>query len=95
MTDFDAQLAAMKKGFIERLPGKADEIGAAVARRSVEDVRTFAHRMRGTSGSYGLPTVSAAAGAVEDRLIGEANERLWSDVEDLLAALRLAIQELQ
>ena len=94
MTDFDAQFAAMKKNFIERLPAKADEIDAAIARRAADDVRTFTHRLRGTAGSYGLPTVSKAAGALEDRVIGAANETLWTDVEDLLAALRLAIQEL-
>lgn len=94
--DFDAELAEMKRGFISRLPGKLDEIRAAAAARSLTDVRMLAHKMRGTCGSYGLANVGKAAGAIEDRIdaaAGESTDALWTDVEHLISAAQLAIQE--
>lgn len=92
--DFDAEFAEMKRGFIARLPGKLDEIRAAMTARSLEDVRMLAHRLRGTCGSYGLTAIGTAMGAIEDRVAEDvASESTWPDVERLIAAAHLAIEE--
>ena len=95
--DFAAELAEMKRGFAARLPAKLDEIRAAAAARSVEDVRALAHRLRGTCGSYGLAGVGDAIGAIEDRVdaADASSDALWSDVDHLLSLAQVAIQEAQ
>ena len=91
--DFAAELAELRRVYIASLPLKLDEVAAAVARRSLDDACAIAHRLRGTAGSYGVPTVSAALGAIEDRIeaAGAGSDGLSAELEELIAAARRAI----
>jgi HPt (histidine-containing phosphotransfer) domain-containing protein len=99
--DFAAELAELRRVYIASLPGKLDEIGDAIGRRSLTDAGALAHRLRGTAGSYGVAAVSDSVGAIEDRVEAAAGVEtlsLWSELESLLAAARAviaAIGELQ
>lgn len=90
--DFAAKLAELRRVYVAALPVKLDEIAAAVTRRALDDTRALAHRLRGTAGSYGIASISAAAGAIEDRIdaaaTGGESPALWSEVETLLATAR-------
>lgn len=71
-----AEFAALRSEFTAKLPGKLQELEAAVRlakydRESIEIARGLAHRLRGSSGSYGHPDLGEAAGHVED-LLSEA-----------------------
>lgn len=92
--DFADKLAELRRVYVASLPLKLDEIFAAMTRRAFGDTRSLAHRLRGTAGSYGLPAISAAAGAIEDRMDTGEEHAIWSELEELLAAARLAVKEL-
>ena len=66
--DFATKLAELRRVYVASVPVKLDEIAEAMTRRAPGDTRALAHRLRGTAGSYGLPALSAAVGAIEDRL---------------------------
>jgi len=85
--DFAAEFEALRVSYVASLPTKLDELAGAVARRSLEDARTLAHRLRGTAASYFAPDVSTAAGAIEDALDRELD---WSAIELLVADVRAA-----
>lgn len=89
--DFAAELAELRRVYVASLPGKLDEVASAIARRSLEDVRTLAHRLRGTAGSYGMPGFGEAVGAIEDRVdaaAGQDTPALWQHLDGLLMRAR-------
>lgn len=92
-----SQLAALKAGYVAKLPAKVDEIRDGLERwisrpdeRSYHAVRTPTHKLHGTAGSYDLPTVSVAAGALEGLILAAGPEGEPDD-----EALRGALTELQ
>jgi len=78
------------------LLGEAERAGHA--RDQLESVHGLAHRLTGTSGSYGLAASSAALGRIEARLErlladpGADAAAAWSEVEAELAAARAGIE---
>jgi len=71
-------------------------------RPQLEAVRGLAHRLMGTSGSYGLAASSAALARIEERLdrllAAEAVEAAavaaaWPEIESDLAAARTGLEE--
>lgn len=77
----------LNEDFAARLPVKLDELADAMSRAANDPVqlrlaRTFAHRLRGTAGSYGFPDVGDFAGVIEDTLLrlsdgAPRSEYLW------------------
>lgn len=97
MSDFAAQLAELRRGYVASLPRKLDEIADALDRRSLADARALAHRLKGTAGSYGVASVGAAASAIEQQIDAAgrtAPPELWAQLHDLLSAARTAIDQL-
>jgi HPt (histidine-containing phosphotransfer) domain-containing protein len=68
----DALMAAVRAQFAASLPAKAADITAQLSRCAWSDARGAAHRLRGSAGTYGFAAVGAAAGAIEELLLGEA-----------------------
>lgn len=75
--DFAAQLAALKATFQGELQGKLAELRAAIGDR--EKARRLAHKLAGSSGSYGYAALSEALRALEAALATDEH------VDDLLA----------
>lgn len=84
--DVAAEIAALQRAYREALPPKIEALERALSERSPEAI-LLAHRLRGTSGSYGLETISAHAGAIEDAL--ERDDRAAALAH--LAALKEAL----
>src|SRR5579885_810183 len=73
-------ISMLRRAYAEQLPGKLADLEQAVqlARGKPADqlllagVRTRAHKLRGTAGSYGFPEVGKAMGRIEDALAAVA-----------------------
>ncbi len=87
VTDVLEQLA---REYRASLPRKVDAIAEAVLARDGAEARALAHRLGGTSGSYGFVVVGERARLLEAAL----DERVdWPRVDELLADLRAAALE--
>jgi HPt (histidine-containing phosphotransfer) domain-containing protein len=66
----DLELQRLLAEYLPRLQGLGAELLTALAAEPTpenrERARKLAHRIHGTSGSYGLAEIAAAAGAIED-----------------------------
>lgn len=87
--DVAREIEELRSAYRAGLPQKIDALGAAIADEDRDAARALAHRLRGTSGSYGLPAVSAIAGAIEDAL--DARVVDWGPVQKDLDRLRQAV----
>jgi HPt (histidine-containing phosphotransfer) domain-containing protein len=90
--DFAAELAELQRNYLASLPGKLDELAAAIARRSASETRHLAHKLRGTAASYFAPAVSTAAAAIEDAVESDAPD--WPAIDQLMATARKVAGEL-
>ena len=98
-SDFDERLASARAAYSKRAVEHAAELRAALAllRQEPSDAaiahaRAIAHRFCGTSGTYGLDVISAAAGAIEVALVAMADRRItqtdaWTQIEAALSRL--------
>ena len=87
--DFNAELAELQRNYIASLPRKIDELAAAIGRRSADDTRALAHKLRGTAASYYAPDVSTAAAAIENAVEVDAPD--WSAIDELLERARAVV----
>jgi HPt (histidine-containing phosphotransfer) domain-containing protein len=69
----EIQLAAARIEFGERLAQKVAEIDSLVSACSWEEVRRAAHRLRGSSATYGFAAIGGAFGEIEEILIAAAS----------------------
>ncbi len=96
------ELVALRASYLASLPGRVDELAAAIdtfnrspePRIALDKATDLAHRLRGTSGSYGAASFSRTIGAVEEALrgvdaSGDARSR-WETMAAIEAALALA-----
>jgi len=94
----ETEMAGLRAEYRRTLPDRLIELARAyqTARREPEaadlmrDVKTRAHALRGTAGTYGLPDVGEAAGRIEDavergRLHGW-DDAVWAEVDEALNA---------
>lgn len=94
----EVEMAGLRAEYRRTLPDRLVELARAyqTARREPEaanlmrDVKTRAHALRGTAGTYGLPEVGEAAGRIEDavergRLSGW-DEGVWAEMDEALNA---------
>lgn len=87
MTDDVAdEIAALQRAYREALPPKVEALERAMTARSADAI-LLAHRLRGTSGSYGMQAISGHAGDIEDAL--ERDD--WSAALAHLGALKDAL----
>jgi HPt (histidine-containing phosphotransfer) domain-containing protein len=81
----DDLLAAARADFASRLPARIAELDALAARAAWHEARRAAHRLRGSSATYGFTALGALAARIEDALLeaggapdGEARARIAS-----------------
>jgi len=87
--------------FEGELDGLAERLGEAeradYGRPQLEAIRELAHRLMGTSGSYGLDVSSDALARIEERLdhllaaAGADPRAVWPDIESDLVAARTGV----
>ncbi len=105
LRDVDQELERLRERYREKFERElellAEQLREAVragyGRPQLESVRGLAHRLMGTSGSYGLETSSAALARMEERLEhlladseGDAGAA-WPEIESELAAARAGL----
>ena len=99
MDPFEAELAALKAEYAASLPGKVDQLAELVESvatgnpAALAELRTRAHRLRGTAGSYGFDAIGRAAGLLEEavKAVVAGTEPLDPQaLRDLLDAVRRA-----
>lgn len=98
--DLAQQLFALRQEFAAKLPAKLTALDVAV-RAAIHDrtklaaATMLAHRLRGSAGSFGQPTVGVAVGRIEELLeqaaAGSAGPGLEGDLLRLLEAAASAI----
>jgi CheY-like chemotaxis protein len=95
----DDSLAPLRESYRRRLPELVAELGASLsdtvppARKRIEAARELAHRLKGTTGSYGFDEVSAELAQIEaglDGLLARSGGDLAMTWHEISAALRRA-----
>ena len=78
--DDDVDLAEVLDQFVADLPGRVEQMRAAVANGCFQELRRLGHQLKGAGGSYGYPALSDLGARLED--VAEA-----SDTEGVTLAL--------
>lgn len=65
----DDLLAAARADFASRLPARVAELEGLAARGAWDEARRAAHRLRGSSATYGFPALGGVAAAIEEALL--------------------------
>jgi signal transduction histidine kinase/ActR/RegA family two-component response regulator/HPt (histidine-containing phosphotransfer) domain-containing protein len=75
--------------FIDRLPERVNTMHALLAGEDVAALKQAVHQLKGAGGGYGFPSITQAAGQVEDRFRAEADlETIRKEVESLVDVVR-------
>lgn len=109
--DFEERIRAafeeLHREFSSKLPARIETLAAAIraadaARDDLalrEEARGFAHKLRGSAGSYGFPAISAMAERIEEAFIvlkaspAVDPEAPWATIAAALAELESAARE--
>src|SRR5579859_4503426 len=89
--DLDEGTAALANGFVDRLGDRIRALRVAHEAKDVSSMLRLAHQLRGSSGSFGFPALSAACESLENELEREAHSpdaaRLLGIVERVAARI--------
>ena len=89
----DPDMAELIDAFVDGLATTIAGIEAALASGRLDELARLAHQVKGAGGSYGFPSLTDAARAVEaDVRSGAAADALEAKVEHLAALCRAAIR---
>ncbi len=92
MSDFPAQMAALRLRFLARAEEELPQLLTAAERRDAEQIRLISHRLAGIAAIFGFPAVGRAASGVEDALDADAPPAEFDrHCEALVAELRAAL----
>jgi HPt (histidine-containing phosphotransfer) domain-containing protein len=69
--------------FLETLGGRAAALQRALAQMDAVTLRRLAHQLKGVAGSYGFPSITEQAKAVEDALAAGDEARVVAAVDEL------------
>ncbi len=67
-----ALLAEARVHFVAGIPAKIADLQALLSRGAWDDLRRAAHKLRGSTGTYGFMDLSAAAASIEEALLEAA-----------------------
>jgi len=89
----DPEMADLIDAFVGGLPSTVASIEAAHSSGQLEELGRLAHQLKGAGGSYGYPSLTDAARAVEaDVRSGTSADALEAKVEHLAALCRAAVR---
>jgi HPt (histidine-containing phosphotransfer) domain-containing protein len=69
-SSIDALLLAAHRQFAEGLPGRVAALEEHIALGAWDEARRTAHRLRGSSATYGFAALASSAAAIEEALVG-------------------------
>jgi PAS domain S-box-containing protein len=87
----DPELASILPRFIERIPEKLAALEGALHHQRWEELERFAHRLKGSGGGYGFPTLTTAAHDLQEAAkAGDATEalRAFKHVQEISQAIQ-------
>ena len=83
----DGDFAELLGEFAATIPEKRSTVRELLQKRAVDELRVWAHQMKGASGGYGFPALSEAAAELEQGCKTTEDERIARDVERIIAYL--------
>ena len=93
----DPDLSELVDMYVDEMPDRIAVLKELLSSENWEELRRFAHQMKGAAGSYGFEAVSPIAGAVEDAIRSDAPEdQVRQSVTELLgtcARIRAGVPE--
>jgi chemotaxis protein histidine kinase CheA len=97
LKELQADYGKVLPRLVEKLAGEVREAKAAPGDAArLEALRGQAHKIRGTSGSYGFRGVSEAAARLEDavvRALAEPGDDPWAPIEAAMVDMKAATSE--
>jgi HPt (histidine-containing phosphotransfer) domain-containing protein len=82
----DPDLGEIVEMYVDEMPDRITALQEMLASGNWEELRRFAHQVKGAAGSYGFEPITPIAGTVEDSIRDEApEEQVRQAAEELLA----------
>jgi len=88
----DPDLAELIRTFTFNLGGRMEQVAACVEAGDLSGLARLAHQLKGTGTSYGFPTLTRAARAVEALAVDDADADALGDAVTILLATARAIR---
>ncbi|MCD4728391.1 MAG: PAS domain S-box protein [Pirellulales bacterium] len=91
----DPDVAGILDGFVEGLDDQLTEMRRAFSDERYDDLKRYAHRLKGAGGSYGYPTLTDAGKKLENAVSAhdrEAADRAFEEVAGLCRAIKEGYQ---
>jgi len=91
-----ALLAEARVGFVAGLPAKVADLQALLARGAWDELRRAAHKLRGSTGTYGFAELSVAAANLEEALIeagGSPGPEVQAHAAELVREVALQVEQ--
>ena len=88
----DAELLELVRMFVDDLGVDVDEMRSALERGDLESLALRAHRLKGAAGSYGFPSLTTHAAALEEGAKGGADRADLERNLELVVAICVAAQ---
>lgn len=85
----DPDMKELVQEYLTELPQRVKAMEDALNGREAAQLKRLAHQMRGAAGGYGFMPISAAAGAVEERI-----KQLGEEKPETLDAVKGELDEL-
>ena len=80
----DDEMMEIIRPYVKNLPARADAIRGAHASGDLAQVQILAKQLKGSAGSYGFPSITAAASAIDKAVLaGDNPDKITRRVEEL------------
>jgi HPt (histidine-containing phosphotransfer) domain-containing protein len=80
----DGDFAELLQQFAETIPEKRQTVRALQQKGAVEELRVWAHQLKGASGGYGFAVLSEAAGELEQSCKTAHSQRVSQAVDRII-----------
>jgi histidine phosphotransfer protein HptB len=80
----DGDFAELLQQFAETIPEKRQTVRALQQKGAVEELRVWAHQLKGASGGYGFPALSETAAELEQSCKTAQTERITQAVDRII-----------
>lgn len=89
----DPDMAGIVRLFVAELPQRIAAMESAFASGQLEQLRMFAHQMKGAAGGYGFPKLGEAASLVDQGVKDGCDRNVMRSRLGMLAALSARIRD--